>query len=108
MTTEVRTTVIRYHSQRPLAQPRLMDHQIQLNAGGEGWMGTFGVMVRALLNDILEDGAPVPDVTLVVWREGEIAEYAAITGDVAVAGPRLVIFADGTQVEIEHILSVTV
>lgn len=36
-----------------------MDHfDLTIESSGEGWMGTFGVVLATLAEDILSDGAP--------------------------------------------------
>lgn len=62
---------------------------------GSGWLGTFGNAIAFVARDMLADGAPVSDVTVVTHR-------GPITGYLTAADNSTVTIA-GVAVEIEEI-----
>lgn len=63
----------------PLARPGT---DLRLVSSGDGWAGTFAILVRTAVDDILSDGAPF--AAFVMWEtddgsmEGRDVEIAAL------------------------------
>lgn len=68
--------------------------------------GTFGLTVEYMLEDILEDGEPVPDVT--VHYEDESGTPALYSGRVAEVRGGDVVFTDGHAVHSVDITRIAV
>lgn len=66
---------------------------MKVSHNGVEWCGTFGVVLRAFLDDVLGDGEPIDAVVTYIGRNDEDTEVAVtITGitssDILVAGSR--------------------
>lgn len=72
---------------------------------GSGWNGTFGLVVKTALADVLTDG-PLADVTVV--EEGMAKGNRNVwTGTVIGVGSDEITFEGGATVEIERVLAVS-
>lgn len=75
---------------------------ITVESSGNGWMGTFGIVIRTLVDDILSDGKPFEArITYELEGTSTIVEVKVIS----LAGPELEVSEWGRiyHVEIEDI-----
>jgi hypothetical protein len=89
-----------------MALEPLRSDEIRLQAGGAGWMGTFGMTASFMINDILSDGLPIDNVTLVF--EDDRDKALVVQGRVTEWTVTEVTFDDGAVLDLsDDLLAVT-
>lgn len=58
-----------------------MAYDIELRSSGDGWMGTFSIIVQAAVADILSDGEPWPDTEVTLDDGTVVAGSLGAWGD---------------------------
>ena len=72
---------------------------LTLSSDGAGWVGTFGVLVRTLAADLLDEGP--------VYVRASTFDQVTVLGEwTALEGMNLVI--DGTEIDIENLSELSV
>ena len=75
--------------------------EVALVSGGGAWMGTYGLLVRALFEDLLSDQLPV-------LARIETEDLAAFLVEVAGVEPGALVLTDSRRLPIEEITGVWV
>lgn len=85
---------------------RIPDGSLGLTHTPGAWDGTFGLMVTAMLADLLSDGAAVPDVTVTYYDDGGTVRSAR--GDVLTVDHDVITFTDHVMVRVIEVIALSV
>lgn len=101
-----RTTARPFSGDRFNAMPPMATLTIHNDA--THWQGTFGILVTAMLKDILSDGAAVERVHILATLPDDDKAVFLLTGTVTDVDSEMVTFSDGTTVGIANMLAIGV
>ena len=87
-----------------LGLPPVATDEIRLEAGGTGWMGTFGNALRFIVADVLS-GDEGFEATVQVNHHRDAIDL--LRGKVVSIDPECITFEDGVEVELDDVLSIT-